>query len=255
MKAIFLTSSLGGYSKTLKGNKVITEIKKCDNSNHFIDKLKELFPKIKTLVFVASNPDGYAKTDEYANITFKALNLDGFEIKQLIIIDHRFNGDIRNTILSCDVVFLAGGNVPTQNEYFKEIALDAILKNYDGVVVGQSAGSMNCSDIVYAQPEEDEEFNNPNFNIKLKGLGLIDFSIMPHMNFAEESDASGHPTVMQMCLKDSFEIPHYGICDYGFIEVKDKRAIAYGKTFLIKDGKCVKLCDDGGHIELNILNR
>ena len=78
---------------------------------------------------------------------------------------------------------------------------------------------------------------------------------MPHMNVAEEIDANGHPTVMQMCLKDSFEIPHYGICDYGFIEVKDKRAIAYGKTFFIKDGKCVKLCNDGEHIELNILNR
>ena len=128
MKALFLTSSLGGYSKTIKDNEIVTEIKKCDNSNHFIDKLKEVLPKINSFAFVASNPDGFTKTDEYANITVNALNLDGFEIKKLIIIDHRFNGDIRNTILSCDVLFLAGGNVPTQNKYFKEIALDKYLK-------------------------------------------------------------------------------------------------------------------------------
>ncbi|MBQ3640805.1 Type 1 glutamine amidotransferase-like domain-containing protein, partial [bacterium] len=117
--------------------------------------------------------------------------------------------------------------------------------------IGQSAGSMNCSNTVYAQPEENEEFNNPNFDIKLKGLGLVNFSIMPHMNFADEIDTNGHPTVMQMCLKDSFEIPHYGICDYGFIEIKEISAIAYGKTLLIKDGQCIKLCDDGETIELN----
>ncbi|MBO5654995.1 MAG: Type 1 glutamine amidotransferase-like domain-containing protein, partial [Clostridia bacterium] len=86
----------------------------------------------------------------------ESLNLDGFGVENLTVIDHRFEGDIERTILEADVVFLAGGNVPTQNKYFKEINLKTIIEKYDGVVIGMSAGSMNSSKKVYAQPEEDE---------------------------------------------------------------------------------------------------
>lgn len=251
MKRIFLTSSLGGYTKTIQGNEVVEKIIKCDNTNGFIDRLKQVVPKISTFVFIASNPDGVEKTDKYAYNIVKALNLDDFEIKNLTTIDHRFNGDIEKTILTADVVFLAGGNVPTQNKYFKEIGLKEILKQYQGVLVGQSAGSMNCSDIVYAQPEEFEEFEDSNFQREIRGLGLVNFTIMPHMNSANEIDEFGHPTVMQMCLEDSFKIPHYGICDYGFIEINDNKAVAYGKTFFIKNGSCVELCGDKESVEIS----
>ena len=250
MRRIFLTSSLGGYSRTIKGDEVVTEIIKCDNSNGFIDRLKSVLPKINNFVFVASNPDGHAKTKEYANIIVNALNLDGFNIENLIVINHRFAGDIVNTILSADVVFLAGGNVPTQNKYFKEINLKEILRNYDGVLIGQSAGSMNCSKYVYAQPEEDEEFDDKNFEKIIEGLGLVDFAIMPHMNYAYDIDEMGHPSVMEMCLEDSYNIPHYGICDYGFIEVDGDTATAYGKTMIIKNGECINLCKDSESITI-----
>lgn len=251
MKTIFLTSSLGGYTKTIEGNEVVKKIIKCDNSNHFIDRLKTVVPKIKSFVFVASNPDGANKTDEYANVIVKALNLDNFEIENLIVIDHRFNDDIKKAIISADIVFLAGGNVPTQNNYFKEIKLKSILKDFNGVLIGQSAGSMNCSEIVYTQPEEDEEFEDKNYQRMINGLGLVDFTIMPHMNFANEVDDKGHPSVMQMCLEDSYKIPHLGICDYGFIEIQGNNATAYGKTFLIKNGKCLELCRDKESLKLS----
>lgn len=244
MKALFLTSSLGGYVKTIKNNEVIKEITKCNNSNQFVDRLKAAAPQIKTFAFVASNPDGAAKTDEYAQNTVKSLNMDGFGIENLIIIDHRFNGDIAQAINSADVVFLAGGNVPMQNNYFKEINLKSILSGFGGIIIGQSAGSMNCSTTVYTQPEEDEEFEDKNYQRTLHGLGLTDITVMPHMNFANITDDKGHPSVIEMCLKDSFTIPHYGICDYGFVEIINGSATAYGKTFLIKNGKCTQICAD-----------
>ena len=253
MKTIFLTSMIGGYIKTIKDNEVVREIVKCDNSNHFIDRLKFASPKINTLVFIASDPDGASKTDEYADVFVKALNLDDFGIEKLIIIDHRFDGDVEQAILSADVVVLAGGNVPTQNKYFKEINLKSILHKYKGVIIGQSAGSMNCCDIVYTQPEEDEEFEDKAYQRKLSGLGLVNFSIMPHMNNAYDIDEQGHPSVMEMCLEDSYTIPHYGICDFGFIEIHSNKATAYGKTLFIKDGKCIALCGDKEKIEIKNL--
>lgn len=251
MKALFLTSSLGGYVKTIKNNEEVKIIKNCDNSNHFIDRLKAVAPQIKTLVFVASNPNATTKTDAYAQNTTKSLNMDGFGIENLIIIDHRFSGNIAQAINSADAVFLAGGNVPMQNNYFKEIKLKDILSSFGGVIIGQSAGSMNCSSTVYTQPEEDEEFEDKNYQRKLSGLGLTDITVMPHMNFANITDEKGHPSVMQMCLEDSFAIPHFGICDYGFIEISNGTITAYGKTFLLKNGKCTQICDDQSSTEIS----
>ena len=251
MKAIFLTSNLGSYKKIIKDGQSFKEVVKCNNSNHFIDRLKAISTKYRNLVFIASDPDGSSKTDEYSNIIFNSLNLDDFEIKSLTIIDHRFPGNIEQAILSADLIFLAGGNVPMQNNYFKEINLKEILNNYNGVLIGQSAGSMNCSKIVYTQPEDDEEFDDPSYNRQISGLGLVDFAVMPHMNIANEVDEKGHPSVMQMCLEDSYTIHHYGICDYGFIEISGGTITAYGKTFLIKDGKCIEICADNEHISLS----
>lgn len=247
MKTIFLTSSMCGYVKTDKGNEIV----KVDNSNGFIDRLKEASQKLCNFVFVASDPDNRKRTEEYANIIIDALNLDGFAIENVSIIDHSFKGNIKKTIIKADCVCLMGGNVPMQNAYFKEIKLEKILKDYNGIIIGQSAGSMNCSKIVYTQPEWFEEFENKSYKRLLSGLGLINFTIMPHMNSANEIDSYNHPSVMQMCLEDSYKIPHYGIVDYGFIEVKNGNAFAYGETYKIENGKCILICKNGEKYNLS----
>ena len=63
---------------------------------------------------------------------------------------------------------------------------------------------------------------------------------MPHMDSANNVDEKGHPSVMQMCLEDSFDSPHYGIYDYGFIEIENN-----------KNGKCVELCGDKEKVEIS----
>ena len=243
---LFLTSSLDCYRKTENGK----EATRCNNINHFVDRLKAHTNKIRNFVFIASNPDGASKTDEYSSIIVKALNLDGFGIQNVIIMDHRFDGDIEDVILSADCVFLAGGHVPTQNAYFNEIKLKQILKNYNGIVIGQSAGSMNCAEEVYVQPECREEFYDKSFKKLITGLGLTKIKVMPHMNRAMTDEIDG-TTAYDMCLEDSKTITHYGITDSGFIEISGGKALSFGATVLFKDGECIRLCENGESVEVN----
>ena len=247
MKTIFLTSFVGGYRKTQKGKEVI----KIDNTNHFIDRLKSLKDKWKSFVMVCSNPDGYDKTDEYTKIFTEAFNLDGFCIENISVIDHRFKGDLEKTIFSADVVFLTGGHTPTQNKYLKEIKLDEILARYNGIVIGQSAGSMNLAKTVYAPPDSPEDLTE-DFQPTFSGVGLTDIRIMPHMAgaFDDNVDGKGKSTY-DYCIEDSIKYPMYGIYDYGFIEIHGSKATAYGKTLLIKNGKCIELCGDKEKIEIS----
>ena len=86
------------------------------------------------------------------------------------------------------MVILGGGHVPTEKAFFDEIGLrDALLKGddrnangWDGIVMGISAGSMNCADIVYAQPEMPGEAADPSYQKFIQGLGLTDVNVLPH---------------------------------------------------------------------------
>lgn len=62
------------------------------------------------------------------------------------------------------------------------------------------------------------------------------------MNSAKTDEIDG-VTVYDMCLKDSFKFPHYGISDFGFIKIREGKAFAFGETLLFKNGKCEKLCE------------
>lgn len=243
MKALFLTSSLGCSIK-LGDARVPTA---CDNSNGFIDALrKEVGDEIK-LTIVASNPNNVFKTESQAFCLTEGLKFDGFYVDDVAIVDSRFKGDLKDLILSSNVVFLCGGHVPTQNNYFRELGLKEILNNYNGVVIGQSAGSMNCAKLVYAQPECEEEFLDPTYNKFIEGLGLTDIIVMPHMNRAKTDTLCGQ-TTYGMCLEDSYKCPHYGITDGGYILIKDDKAEAFGRTTYFKDGKEIVLCEDGQSI-------
>lgn len=247
MKTIFLTSFVGGYRKTPNGKEVI----KIDNSNHFIDRLKATKDKWKTFVMVCSNPDVYEKTDEYTKIFTEAFNLDGFGIENVYIIDHRFTGDIEKTILSADVVFLTGGHTPTQNKYLKEIKLDEILAKYNGIVIGQSAGSMNLAKTVYCPPDTPADLTD-DYKKAFSGVGLTNIRIMPHMSGAFSDNVNGQgKNTYDYCIEDSYDLPMYGIYDFGFIEIQGKKSTAYGKTLLIKNGECIELCGDNESVEVS----
>ena len=246
MKALFLTSSLG-CSVKLGDARVPTA---CDNSNGFIDNLrKEVGGKIK-LTIIASNPQNTHKTESQAVCLSEGLKMDGFSVDKVAIVDCRFRGDLKELIMSSNLVFLCGGHVPTQNKYFKEIGLKSVLEEYKGVVVGQSAGSMNCSKLVYAQPESEEEFLDENYNKFFDGLGLTDIIVMPHMNRAKTDTLCGQ-TTYGMCLEDSYVCPHYGITDGGYILIKNGETMAFGRTTYFKEGKEIVLCEDRQSVLIN----
>ncbi len=239
---LYLTSSVGGYKK-VNGNIVPTQM---DNSNGFVDLLKQDVGDNINLTFFASSPAKIEITEKFANALKDSFVLDGFKINNFNIIHNEFKGDIQKTIDNSSVIFFSGGHVGTQNKFFKEINLKDKLSGYNGVVVGQSAGSMNSSRIVYDQPVTEEEFNSGNFQKLKYGLGLTNLTIMPHMNVAKQEELCGI-TTYKMCLVDSYMFPHYGIVDGGFIREQNGKSVAYGKTVLFKDGNEILICKQKQH--------
>ena len=82
-------------------------------------------------------------------------------------------------VRNSNIVFLMGGNPFLQQELYTSKGLGPILQNYNGVIMGMSAGAMNMSKYIIITPCSEEY---PNFDIR-PGLNLSNISIYPHNNF------------------------------------------------------------------------
>lgn len=167
---IFLTSSMGA-TKHEKDKRMPA---KMDNTNYFVDNLKKSLNKTDKMVYISGNPD--FNTNEkfriWFNNTIKSLEYEDIRFKENIFVDYSNSANIKDLIIDANIIFLSGGSITVQNTFFNELQLEKHLKNYNGVIVAQSAGSMNCAKKVYVCPETLEEVNNIEFKREAIRFGI-----------------------------------------------------------------------------------
>lgn len=234
---VILTSCLDLYSKNEKGERVAHNF---GNENGILDIIKKLTPKQDNFVFVASVEDNYLATDIYATVTINSFK-QTFPFKNYIVLDGRTKDSAKEIIESADFIFLCGGHVPTQNKFFNNINLAEIIKNAKGLIVGGSAGSMNCAETVYAQPELEGESLDPNYKKYIKGLGLTKISILPHFEERHDDMLDGKSILNEISLPDSFIRPFIAYSDGAYIYDNGVTQTVYGKATLFENGKMTEI--------------
>lgn len=144
-------------------------------------------------------------------------------------------------IREANTIILAGGHVPTQNTFFNEIDLKSELKNTNKVIIGISAGSMNCADEVYAQPDLEGESVSTNYKRFLKGLGITKSHILPHYNLIKDSYLDGKKLFEEITYLDSFGKEFIAINDGSYLYGNGTQEKIYGESYIISDGNVKKL--------------
>ena len=117
-------------------------------ANRFIDELRRVLPNPCRALDICSDPDAWEKTDFYASLTRLYFENAGFRFDSFRVLDGRNADQAEALVRDADLLILGGGHVPTQNRFFQQIGLRELMANYDGVVVGISAGSMNSAEMI-----------------------------------------------------------------------------------------------------------
>lgn len=236
MNTLILTSRLDFYEKDENGNKIVHNF---GNENGILDTLKAEMKKYDNFLFVAGGLDD-EKTDQYYNNACKSFAMT-LPFKNYNILNNSTKDRARELIEGADLIFLCGGYLPTQNKFFNNIDLRGLLKNTNALVVGGSAGSMNCADTVYCPPEIEGEAENPNFKRYLKGLGLTKTNILPHYQDFQDYILDGKKYIEEIILPDSYKTELVAINDGSYIVIKDGKERVYGKSYIIKNGIITQL--------------
>lgn len=222
-----------------------------NSQNDFIDKIHEYVDDINCL-YIPSNPYRQFLTNTISSHHKRAFEKSGFTVKSWDVFSFFQKNILKKLISNANLIILAGGHVPTQNKFFNDIRLKQCIKDYKGLVIGISAGSMNSATEVYAQPEKLGEVKSPNYDRFLEGLGIVDISVLPHYKDVQDERLDNQRIMEDVTLPDSYGRKFYAIEDGAFIVATENKI--YGNCYVIKDGKIKKVCNTGEAVNLRGVN-
>ena len=169
------------------------------------------------VLLVSAAPDDEGFTESVKKGMSDCIHASGIQTASITMLDRRNAHQAEELVKQADWIILCGGHVPTQNRFLHEIGLKGLMKGFDGVVMGCSAGSMNCADEVYSHPELPGEARDPQYRRWLRGLGLTDINLVPHFEQVRYAQVDGLRLFEDIAFPDSWGHRFYTFRDGGYV--------------------------------------
>ncbi|MBQ6439529.1 MAG: dipeptidase E [Mogibacterium sp.] len=243
---LFLTSSPIGIYRSEEP----LDYKGFNPANGMAEELRRFWKNGSRCLLISAFPDEYKVNDRMRGDYESIVQDTGLSISCMDICDLRNGKEKAGELCGYDFVILGGGHVPTENAFFRSIGLADGFKDYKGIVMGISAGTMNCARIVYAQPELPGEASDPAFERFIPGLALTEYNILPHYNAVKNDIIDGMRLIEDVAFGDSFGHTIYAITDGSYLLQTEECAEIRGEAYMIRDGSITQICADGETREL-----
>ena len=213
--------------------------------------LKSLNSPCKAL-FIASSPDDVSMTEKHAFDMKANYEKSGLSFREYILLDRRNQNKAAELVQNADFIVLAGGHVPTQLDFFREIKLRDLLKDFHGVLMGISAGTMNSADIVYVHPELEGETEFSDEERYRQGLGLTKTMVIPHYQMIKDWTLDGLRLFEDVAYSDSAKsgCDFYCLPDGSYLYGHDGKEELRGEAYLIHNGTLKQISSKGDILSL-----
>ena len=238
---LFLTSSPTGAYRSNKP----PEFEGFDPANGMVEELKRYWRPQSRCLLIAAFPDAFSENDVMRDYFEGVLKDTGLSAVCLDLCDGRNGKEMAEKLRSYDMIILGGGHVPTENAFFMEIGLPQQIRDFDGIVMGISAGTMNCAELVYAQPEMPGEAVSETYRKFIPGLGLTKVNILPHYQAVKDDYVDGKRLFEDITFQDSMGHTFYAIVDGTYLLQTEQGAEIRGEAYRISDGKMTRISSVG----------
>ena len=214
--------------------------------NGLLAAVQAALPPCPDVLLVSAAPDDRKFTDYVLDSMSECIRNSGITPACVTMLDRRNAGLARSLVQKADWIVLCGGHVPTQNRFLHDIGLRELLRGFDGLVMGCSAGSMNCAERVYSHPELPGEAVDPAYPRWLEGLGLTQLQIVPHYYQVRDVVLDGKRLFEDVIFPDSWRHAFYTFPDGGYILSKDGRETLHGTAWEISNGQMRQISAENG---------
>ena len=238
MKLFMTSSPMGAYRSTKAPS-----FKGLNPANGMVEELMSYWREDSRCLLISAFPDEFELNDGMRGDFERIFRETGLSVKCMDLCDRRGGRAVIYQLSHYDMVILGGGHVPTEKAFFDEIGLREALQGWDGIVMGISAGSMNCADVVYAQPEMPGEAVDPSYQKFIRGLGLTDVNVLPHYQAVKDDYVDGLRLMEDITYPDSSGRVFYAIVDGSYVLQTEDRKEIRGEAYRIADGELKKVCE------------
>lgn len=218
-------------------------------ANAFIDNIRQALPENPRVLFVCADPEDHQGVCRFAAETTAAFAEAGIAFSCYHVLDGRNSRSTQALLNRSDFVILSGGHVPTQNAFFQKIHLPQLLQDFEGTVMGISAGSMNCAEWVYVQPEEPGE-SSPDFPRFAPGLGLTEVNILPHYQQVKDNILDGLRLFEDITYPDSQDNCFFALPDNSYIYQDPEHLLLFGEGYCLCDGVMEQISENDQVLDL-----
>ena len=205
-----------------------------DNNTGFPKEIGDCIKKdllvYESLVFISSSPLGYDASDFYSNVNKNWFSTIGINFRKCYLLDNRIERNRSIDLLkNASCIFLMGGRTREQIKYVNENNFMKPLQNYNGVIMGISAGAINLSinSLSFGRSENEET------TIMYNGIGITEKIIFPHFDINGEENNEIKEYSKDHCI--------YGLCDYSAIIEKGNDTKLIGEIYKIHNRKIDKI--------------
>lgn len=131
-------------------------------------------------------------------------------------------------IKSSDLIYLPGGNTKLLVERLKKTKITALLRKYDKVIIGNSAGAHAlCKKYIGMKGQDDRAATEV-----AQGLGLVNFSVVVHYDISYDSELR--------ILSEKINMKIYGIPERSALIYDNKDIKFLGSAYLFYKGEKTK---------------
>lgn len=185
--------------------------------------LKKDIKSNKNIVFIATTFNNYEKNDIYYKKLIEHFNNINITFNNTYLIDNRIDKKLaKEYINNSDIIFLMGGDTKLQMTSLIDYELINTLKEYNNIIMGVSAGTMNqVNRVVYKN-----DYNNYLLE-DYQGLGYFDINIYPHLDINNLD-----------YLKEIFEVSTYTktivLPNDSFVRIENNIPTIIGEYYIIE---------------------
>ena len=212
------------------------------NQNGFSDALRKNWKEGSRVLYICSEPEKYAENDGTFIYYRNCFARSAFSFSCFDLVDSRYAADFDYARLSSyDVIILGCGRVPTQRAFAEKLGLRSALQNFDGIVIGISAGALNLAEETYNWPEEEGDTTNPWNPRFYQGLGLVKTQVLPHFQARWDMYVDGRHLYEDITLKDSRGHEFIALPDFSYIVAENGRETICGEYSCYRNGLFLNL--------------
>ena len=200
--------------------------------------------RLPRVLLVSAAPDDRLFTESVRKGMSLCIRRSGIRTGKIVMLDRQNAASAPELVRWAHWVILCGGHVPTQNRFLHEIGLKSLLQDFPGVVMGCSAGSMNCAARVYSHPELPGEAIDPAYERWLPGLGLTDINLVPHFDQVRHFVLDGKRLFEDIIFPESWGHRFYTFHDGGYVICQGGRSELRGEAWEISRGEMRRISSE-----------